>query len=233
VSITTEPDRRMVTSVANAAMHLSWRNIVNPWEAITADRQSFATYLASLSADDWNTPSWCAGWSVKDVVAHLLVTPTMSKGQIFRAFAGSGFNLDKMTSKLVAGMRSMPAQAMVDKVRSTAGVHSAPPGLKPIGVLAETLVHAADIAGTVGKPISFPADHSVMTLEHLKNVQPVLGCKKRIAGLTMRATDVSWSTGEGPAVEGTAQALMAAMTGRQQALASLSGEGLEVFRSRI
>jgi uncharacterized protein (TIGR03083 family) len=205
---------------------------MDTWEAITADRLTLANYLDSLSAEEWAAPSWCAGWSVKDVVAHLLVSPTMSKGQIFRAFAGSGFNLDKMNAKVVAGSRSTPGSAMAEKLRSTAGVHSAPPGLKPIGVLAETQVHAADIAGAVGRPIAFPAAHAVMTLDYLKTVKPVLGCKDRIVGLSLRATDAGWSTGAGPLVEGSAQALMAAMTGRKQAVSSLSGDGVETLKSR-
>ena len=206
---------------------------MDPWDAINADRQILATYLGGLSPQEWASKTWCTQWTVKDVVAHLLVSPTMKKGQIFRGFAGSGFNLDKMSAKFVAGMSSMSAQAMTDTTRTTAGVRSAPPGLKPVGVLAEVLIHAQDIAGALGKPISFPADHSIMALDHLKNVQPVLGCKKRIAGLKVQATDSSWSYGEGAVVEGPMHALMSAMTGRKQSLDSLTGPGVATLRARL
>lgn len=205
---------------------------MEPWDAISADREILATYLGALTPQEWTSKTWCTEWTVKDVVAHLLVSPTMSKGQIFRAFAGAGFNLDKMSAKLVAGMANMSAQAMTDTTRSTANVRSAPPGLKPVGVLAEVLVHAQDIAGALGKPVAFPADHGLMALDHLKNVQPVLGCKKRIAGLKLQATDASWSTGDGPLVEGTVQSLLSAITGRKQSLEFLTGPGVATLSSR-
>ncbi|MGB8860523.1 MAG: hypothetical protein WCC60_14780, partial [Ilumatobacteraceae bacterium] len=76
------------------------------------------------------------------------------------------------------------------------------------------------------------SEHMVMALEHMKGVQPVLGCTRRIAGLRLQATDADWSTGSGPVVEGDLQHLLCAMTGRQQALAALTGDGVDTLRSR-
>lgn len=59
-----------------------------------------------------------------------------------------------------------------------------------------------------------------------------LGNKKRIAGLTLVATDVDWSYGEGPEVRGPAEALLKVTCGRPVALADLEGPGLERLRSR-
>ena len=206
---------------------------MDPWTAITADRLAFADYLSTLSATQWDGRTWCDDWSVKGVTAHLLVSPTMSKGQIFRAFMGSGFNLDKMSAKLVTRMTAaMSTEQIVTATRESAAVQSAPPGLKPIGVLSEVLVHAGDISLALVKRFELPIAHYTMALEHMKAVQPVLGCKKRIAGLRLRATDSDWTTGDGPLVEGTAQLLLAAMTGRRQACDALTGEGVDELRRR-
>src|SRR3954453_10797645 len=106
---------------------------MDPWDDTKPDREAFADYLASLSADDWDKPSLCSGWTVKGVTVHLLVTPTMSKGQVFGAFLKAGFNLDKMSAKLVDRMSSsMTADEIVTVTRETAGSRSAPPGLKPL-----------------------------------------------------------------------------------------------------
>jgi uncharacterized protein (TIGR03083 family) len=203
------------------------------WELIQTDRLAFADYLGSLSTADWDAMSWCDEWTVKAVTTHLLVTPTMSKGQVFLAFLKSGFNLDKMSAKLVGEMTaSMSNEQIVTTTRETAGVRSAPPGLKPIGVFGELLVHASDISFAIGKPFRLPTEHYVIGLNHMKDVQPVLGNKKRIAGLQLRATDADWSTGSGPVVEGDAQHLLSAMTGRREACAALTGAGVDVLRSR-
>jgi len=203
------------------------------WAAITAGRESFADYLTTLTAEEWAQPSLCSDWSVKDVAAHMLVIPTMSKGKVFRSFASSGFNLDKMNAKLVSQMTStMTAEQIAAATRESAGSHGMPPGLKLPGVLTELVIHSGDIAGALGGSFALPVDDYVAGLEHLKDAQPVFGCKERIKGLRLVATDADWSTGDGPSVEGGAQDLLMAMTGRAAAFASLAGEGVATMRSR-
>ena len=206
---------------------------MDPWGPIKVDRELLADYLESLAPEDWDKPSLCEGWTVKGVATHLLVTPTMSKGKVFLAFVGSGFNLSKMSQKQIDRMTSeMSTDEIVTQTRDTAGVQSAPPGLKPMGVLGEVLTHSSDISLAVGKPLDLPLDHYVLGLDYMKDVQPVIGCKKRIEGLQLRATDVDWTVGDGPAVEGDAKHLLSAMTGRPEAFDALSGDGVDVMRGR-
>jgi hypothetical protein len=60
----------------------------------------------------------------------------------------------------------------------------------------------------------------------------IIGGKRRVAGLTLRATDTDFSIGDGPTVEGPVLDLMLAATGRKQALAALSGPGVEMLAAR-
>ncbi len=57
--------------------------------------------------------------------------------------------------------------------------------------------------------------------------------KSRPAGLRFEATDLDWAWGSGPAVRGTAEALMLALTGRRVALDELQGDGVATLRSRL
>lgn len=203
------------------------------WTSINNGREALGDYLAGLIADDWRKPSLCAGWTVKDAAAHMLVIPTMSKGQVFRSFLGSGFNLDRMNSKLMKKITAdLSTAEIAATTRSSAGSQSMPPGLKLSGVLTELVVHSSDISEGVGTPFALPVENYLAALDHLKEIQPVFGSKKRIAGLTLRATDAQWSTGSGPAVEGPAQQLLLAVAGRRSALDNLSGEGLATLRAR-
>jgi uncharacterized protein (TIGR03083 family) len=206
---------------------------MDPWEQVQADRVSYADYLETLSPDEWEADSLCPGWTVKGVTAHLLVIPMMSKGQVFFAFLRTGFNLDKMSARFVTDLTArMSTDEMVAQTRDTAGVRRAPPGLKPMGVLGEVLTHTSDVSRALGRPLDLPVEHYVMGLDYMKDVQPVLGCKERIAGLHLEATDADWSTGEGPLVTGPAQAMLLAMTGRSAALADLTGDGVAILQSR-
>lgn len=206
---------------------------MDPWVANEAGRKAFADYLETLTAHDWATTSWSAKWDVKAVAAHLLVTQTKGKGAVFVAFASSGFNLDKMNAKYVGELTSsLSPEQIVQATRDSAGVRSAPPGLSPSGVLAELCLHVTDIAEAVGKPFALPPEHYVAVLDLYKTNKSTFGCQARIEGLRLNATDTSWSTGDGPLVEGTAQMLASAMTGRRQALAHLSGPGVKVMSQR-
>ena len=206
---------------------------MDTWASIASGREAFGEYLAQLTPDDWTKPSLCADWTVKDVVAHMLVIPTLSKGQVFRAFAGSGFNLDKMNAKLVKKLTAhAPPAELAAKTTSSAASRGMPPGLKLPGVFNELAVHSADVAEAVGKPFDLPMTDYVACLEYLKDVQPVFGAKTRVAGLELRATDADWSTGSGPTVSGSAKQLLLAMAGRPSALAHLAGDGLATLRSR-
>ena len=55
----------------------------------------------------------------------------------------------------------------------------------------------------------------------------LIGGKRRVAGLTLRATDTDWTSGSGPEVTGTLEALfMGPVMGRRQPLDDLSGPGV-------
>lgn len=206
---------------------------MDTWTSIKNGREALGDYLAGLSADEWNRPSLCAGWTVKDVAAHMLVIPTIPKGKVFRSFLGSGFNLDKMNAKLVKKISTQMSTAdIAATTRASAGSKSMPPGLKLTGVMTELVVHSSDISEGVGRPFALPVEDYLAALDHLKDVQPVFGSKQRIAGLTLRATDAAWSTGSGPTVEGPAQQLLLAVAGRRAALDRLAGDGLATLRTR-
>jgi hypothetical protein len=61
----------------------------------------------------------------------------------------------------------------------------------------------------------------------------VFGAKSRTKGLRFEATDVEWSWGDGPVVRSSGEALVMTMLGRAQPLPELSGDGVEVFASRV
>lgn len=206
---------------------------MDPWPMIEADRTALSQYLATLSTEDWHRPSLCEGWTIEDVAAHLLVVPTVPKGRVFLAFLGSGFNLDRFSDKMVQRIKNQyRGEQLAAMIGSTASSTSVPPGLKPLGVLSEVLVHAGDISLVMDQPLAFPAEHYIAGLDHLKDAQPVLGCKERIQGLRLQATDGEWSHGDGPSVEGTAQHLLLVMTGRAEAAEYLSGDGVATVASR-
>jgi uncharacterized protein (TIGR03083 family) len=202
-----------------------------PWPVIHAQRQALADDLAGLTAAQWQTPSLCAGWTVHDVVGHMVATARMTPGRFFGHLAGAGFAFNKMTAKDVAAETSGGPAATLAALRDVTSRTTSPPG--PIdAMLGEALIHDADIRRPLGLTHEYPADAVVRVLDFYKKSNLVVGAKKRIAGLALRATDTEWSHGSGPEVSGPAHSLLLAMVGRRDAIRDLSGDGLDTLRSR-
>ena len=72
----------------------------------------------------------------------------------------------------------------------------------------------------------------IRVADFYKGSNLLIGAKRRIAGLTLRATDADWSCGTGPQVSGPMLSLLLAMTGRKDSLGDLSGDGIAVLGER-
>jgi uncharacterized protein (TIGR03083 family) len=55
------------------------------------EREDFADLLAGLSAAQWEQPSLCARWRVRDVAAHVLSYDELSRWQLVGRFVKGGF----------------------------------------------------------------------------------------------------------------------------------------------
>ena len=93
-------------------------------------------------------------------------------------------------------------------------------------------MHSEDIRRPLGIRHDYDPEALRLAADFYKGSNTLIGAKNRIGGLTLRATDLDWSTGDGPAVEGPMASLVAAMTGRSAPVDDLSGEGVEILRSR-
>jgi uncharacterized protein (TIGR03083 family) len=199
---------------------------------IHAEREALADDLAKLDDAQWRTPSLCAGWSVRDVLGHMTATARMTPPRFFLGLAGSGFSFSAMTAKDV---RRETAGSQADGLaafRSLTGATTHPPG--PVdSMLGESLVHAEDIRRPLFIIREYPAASVVRAADFYKGSNLLIGAKKRIAGLRLRATDTDWGTGDGPEVAGPAISLLLAMTGRATAVGDLSGDGVTTLASRI
>src|SRR3954467_245829 len=204
----------------------------SPWPVIHQERGALVDDLASLDGAQWQTPSLCADWTVHQLLAHMVATAEMTSLRFFGKFAGSGFNFAKMSAKDVEEHSTGGPPATLSNMREAQNRTTSPPG--PVDSwLGETLIHSEDIRRPLGIAHAYPLDAVTRTLDFYKNSNLIVGAKKRIAGLTLRATDTDWSTGSGPKVTGPAMSLLLAMTGRSAVLTDLAGPGVEALRWRM
>jgi uncharacterized protein (TIGR03083 family) len=203
----------------------------NPWPLIHAERAALVADLEPLPDERWATPSLCEGWSVRDVLAHMTATAKITPPRFLARFAGSGFRFNAMVARGVAEEGGATPQDALARFRARIDATTHPPG--PIDTMVgEVVLHGEDIRRPLGIAHAYPPEAVTRCLDFYKGSNLLLGTRRRIAGLTLRATDLEWSTGTGPEVTGPAVSLLLAMTGRSAALADLSGPGLPTLTSR-
>jgi uncharacterized protein (TIGR03083 family) len=201
------------------------------WPVIHAERKALAHDLSRLSAEQWETPSWCAGWSVHEVLAHLLSAAKMTPPKFVRRLAAAGFAFDRYTGRQVALEGAGGPAATLAAFRAVADRETAPPGPKDTW-LGEAFVHGEDIRRPLGMTGAYPLPYVTRVISLYAHSNAIIHGKARLAGLTLRATDTDFSLGSGPVVEGPAVALMLSAAGRKQALPELAGPGVPVLAGR-
>ena len=204
----------------------------NIWPTIHAERAALVRDLAGLTPAQWSTQSLCSEWDIHQVLAHQLSAAKMTPPKFFVKFASAGFNFNKFAAAGIERERGASPEDALKRFAAEASSRTHPPG--PVDSwLGETIVHGEDIRRPLGIEHQYPMAALTRVADFYKNSNLLIGAKKRVAGLTLRATDTSWSTGSGPEVSGPMLSLVLALTGRKAALDDLSGEGLATLRGRM
>jgi uncharacterized protein (TIGR03083 family) len=206
-------------------------SMANLLPMIHAERRSLAEFLDTISPEQWTTPTLCEKWNVQDLVGHLTAAGNITAPHFFGGFIRTGFNFDKFVEgDLCKYAKGSPADV---RSRYDAIIESdrTPPGPSYVA-LGEVMVHGEDIRRPLGARGEHPAEHLTTLAEMYKKTGAPLRAKKRLAGLKLEATDVDWSTGDGPEVRGPCMSLILAMVGRTGALDDCEGPGVETLRSR-
>ena len=195
--------------------------------------------LHELGEDAFDTPSLCTGWAVRDVLGHMSLGHTTPMPAMVGRIAKYGFNVTKASfteSKgLFAGKSADDIRRFWDEVMVAQHPMKGISKLIPIkaGFL-DHLVHNQDIRRPTGAMRTVPSDRLVRALELVRSEgSPMFNPKKTVRGLRLVASDVGWSAGDGPTVEGPGEAIVMAASGRAAALADLRGDGVDVLSARL
>ena len=201
------------------------------WPTVFAERTALAADLQSITDDGWNTKSLCSEWTVRDLVAHMTATAKITPANFFPKMIASGFSFARLQEKDNARERGASPADTLANFQAVIESKKRPPGPAQT-MLGEVIIHSADIRRALGIEHSYPTGPVTQVADFYKNSNLIIGAKRRIAGVTLRATDTEWSNGSGPEAAGPILAIVMAMTGRKAYLDDLTGDGVEVLRAR-
>ncbi len=188
------------------------------WTVVARERTSLAELLESLSPQEWEAPTQCGDWRVRDVAAHVTLGARATVGWALREFVRARGNSDRMIHDTAVHEAQRPTAEIVANLRGIAGSRRMALGTTPRESLLDILVHGQDIALAVGRDRPVPAYAArdaadrVWTMRFPPRPWPLP--KARLV-----ATDLDWTRGEGEEIRGPIAALLLFLTGRPDAVA--------------
>lgn len=196
------------------------------------ERRDLADLTATLTSEQWDAPSLCEGWRVRDVVAHVVSYEGLSGGQLLRRFAQGRFLPARINAVGIAQHRAATPEELVALLRR----HLAPSGLTGgfggrVG-LVDALIHHQDVRRPLGLPREVPAERLRVALPFALTAPPVRGLW-HIRGVRLVAAALDWSSGRGPEARGPAEAVLMCLAGRRGAARDLTGPGADVLARRL
>ncbi|MFE7545137.1 maleylpyruvate isomerase family mycothiol-dependent enzyme [Streptomyces platensis] len=192
--------------------------------AIAAERRELAAVLDGLPAGQWDAPTLCAGWRVREVVAHMSMGFRYSLPKTVAELVRAGGSLHRMTDRCA---RRDAAAASTSELAGFLREHAHHPWKPPVGGIAAALghdvVHGLDITVALGLDRRVPEDRVRLLLEKITpGTARFFGADLR--GIQLRADDLDWSFGTGAPLYGSAQDLLLVAYGRKLPPGRLHGE---------
>ena len=199
---------------------------------VEAEQVEFAKLLRGLTADQWETPSLCAKWTVREAVIHIAVhSHTSGRERVRDGVRG----LRRAEDPSMTEGRARSTDELIEYLESPARLGSS--RFDILTQLSELVIHQQDVRRPLGAYRSIPGDRLAVVLDF--GISPngltwtMAFSRRRAKGLRLVASDIEWAVGEGPEVRGPGEALLMALNGRAPALAELEGDGVPVLAGRM
>lgn len=123
--------------------------------ALDAERSGLADLLEDLSLAEWETPSLCTGWLVRDVAAHLTQAHMGYRDALVAAVRARG-SFDRMIHDSALRAGPLPPEECSRRIRAMVGSRRTAPFVTPTEPLLDVLVHGQDIAVPLGRERPVP-----------------------------------------------------------------------------
>ena len=179
-----------------------------------AERERLADLLAALPPDRWAADSLCAGWQVREVVAHMTMPYRHTGATVMAGIAAAGGDFNRFADERARQDTADTTDAeLLDSLRDNIDHPWQPPLGGQAGALSHDVIHGLDITEPLGLPRP-PADRIRLVLTGAGPRQlAFFGVD--LTGRRLVATDTDLVLGDGPVVtELPAADMLLAITGR-------------------
>jgi uncharacterized protein (TIGR03083 family) len=183
-------------------------------EHTAAERERLAGLLAALAPDQWGTPSLCAGWAVREVVAHMTMPFRTSMPRVLLGLVTAGFSFNRYADRAArADTARLSDPQLLAALRDNARHPWQPPGGGPAGALSHDVIHGLDITEPLGLPPA-PPDRIVAVLNG-STPKSFAYFGVDLTGRQLRAADADIVIGSGAPLTMPVKDILLTVTGRR------------------
>jgi uncharacterized protein (TIGR03083 family) len=202
------------------------------WAEVRAERQDVLALLQDLHPAEWDAPTLCRGWRVRDVVGHLTMATDTPLSSAVVGLVRAGFDVDRFLSRTAVQRGSVPLTTLLSGWRRAVDSRRTPPGGTAGQMLVEVVAHGQDVRRPLGRTRATPPDRLRCALDTAVRLGGPFGSRQRAAGLRLVAPELDWTAGDpgAPEVRGTGDALLLGLLGRAEGREELTGPGLDRWR---
>jgi uncharacterized protein (TIGR03083 family) len=191
--------------------------------AVAGERTDLAALLADLPAEDWDKPTLCAGWRVRELVAHITMPYRLSMPRFVLGMIKARGNFDRLADRQARrDAADLTALELTECLRQNINHPWKPPGGGYQGALSHDVIHGLDITVALGIDREVPAERMHYILDSM-NPRQLKYFGVDLTGIQLRATDLDWTHGTGEPMAGKAQDLLLVLCGRTLPPGHLTG----------
>ncbi|MDF0531930.1 maleylpyruvate isomerase family mycothiol-dependent enzyme [Tsukamurella sp. 8F] len=178
-----------------------------------AERKRLAGLLAE-HPEAWGADSLCAGWRVREVIAHLTMPYRYRIPAILLGIDRARGDFNRFSNR--AALRDtelLSDPELLENYADNAESRWTPPGGGQVGALSHDVIHGLDITMPLGLPEPDPAVTGTVLSEVRPKQLKYFGVD--LTGVRLEASDADVAVGSGRAVTMSAAELLMIVTGRK------------------
>src|ERR1700755_3475811 len=129
-----------------------------PWiDLAREEREDFAAFLETLSPEQWEFPTLCARWNVRDVVTHSISFDELGGGALVARFLKGWLMMNRINQVGVDDYADRTPEQLIAVLRTHAEPHGMTAGFGGRVALTDNMIHQQDIRRPLGLPRSIEA----------------------------------------------------------------------------
>src|SRR6266513_4235604 len=115
-----------------------------------AEYLALADTLDAATDANWDTPSLCDRWRVREVIAHLTMPARYDQEAFMAELRARNFDFGRLSNEIAARDAQLPTDELVTNLRSDVLLHWAPPEGGYHGALNHVVIHGLDATAPLG-----------------------------------------------------------------------------------